>query len=75
MVVIDGSSHMVAGSALYRVSLVVRADDHYAVEQTYLLGLVHIGFADDAQVGSHSVPPVPALVGNRCTDRSSRPWL
>lgn len=38
---------MVADSALYRVSPVVRADGHYAAERTYLLGRYHIDFAAD----------------------------
>jgi hypothetical protein len=69
------SSRMVADSALCRVSLVVRVDDHCVVEQTYLHGLDHIGSADDVQPGNHSVPLNPALAESRCIDRSGRPLL
>jgi hypothetical protein len=74
-VAIVDSFRMVADSALYRVSLDVRVDDHCVVERTYLHGLDHIGSADDVQLGNHSVPLTPALAESRCIDRLNRPLL
>jgi hypothetical protein len=70
-----GSSHTVADSALCRVSLAVRVDDHCVVERTYLHGLDHIGSADDVQPGNHNVPLTPALAESKCIGHSNRPWL
>jgi hypothetical protein len=68
------SFRMVAGSALCPVSLVVQADRHCAVEQTYLHELGRIGAAvDDARVGSHNVLLIPALAESRRIARSSMP--
>lgn len=70
------SFHMVADSALFPVSLVVRTGLRCAVEQTYLHGLGRIGAAvGDVPPGSRSVPPIPVLAESIHTVRWSMPWL
>jgi hypothetical protein len=81
-VAVAGSSHRVAGSALFEVSLGVRNDDHCESGQTYLHEIDHIGSAaaavvvvavaavddDVVRAGIRNVS-APAMVVNRCSCR------
>lgn len=75
MVAIAGSAHMVAGSALFEVSLDGRIGDHCVAERTYLHGLDHIGFvAAGVLVDIRNVLGL-GLEENRCSCHWSKTWL
>ena len=75
MAAIAGSAHMVAGSALFVVSLDGRTGDHCVAERTYLHGLDHIGFvAAGVLVDIRNVLGLEPEV-NRCSCHWSKTWL
>jgi hypothetical protein len=63
---------MVAGSALFEVSLGARTGDRCVVEGTYLHGLDHIDFDAGESVDIRNALGL-VLAGNRCSCRSSMP--
>jgi hypothetical protein len=75
--IVAGSADMVAGSALFEVSLGGRIGDHCeaagAAGQTYLHGLDHIHFVVGL-VGIRNVL-VPVWEGSKCSCRWSKTWL